>query len=76
MDIDVWYIIPATCLSLSIMISCCLFCSTSYGQNHKNYKNNNIYELPISINERSILLDDTSPPPYKERENTNIVLIL
>ncbi len=71
MIIDLWYIIPIGCLSLSISMACCLFCTIPNKQN--NYNNN---ELPISINERTILLDNVNPPPYKERENNNIVLIL
>jgi hypothetical protein len=70
MIVDLWYIIPAGCISLSISLACCLFCIIPQ-------KNNNMNALPIFINERTILLeDDVNPPPYKERENTNIVLIM
>jgi hypothetical protein len=72
MIVDLWYIIPAGCISLSISLACCLFCTIP----QKN-KNNNMNVLPIFTNERTILLeDDMSPPPYKERENTNTNIVL
>jgi hypothetical protein len=69
MIVDLFYIIPACCISLSISLACCLLCIIP----QKNTNN----ELPIYTNERAILLEnDINPPPYKERENTNIVLIM
>jgi hypothetical protein len=70
MIVDLWYIIPAGCISLSISLACCLFCMIPQKNNNMNYSH-------ISTNERTVLLeDDMNPPPYKERENTNIVLIM
>jgi hypothetical protein len=68
MILDLWYIVPAGCISLSISIACCLFCTIPQ-KNKNNYIN---HDSPIFTNERTILLEDNvSPPPYKERENTN-----